>query len=193
MGRTIWYGGEIRLNPKVQVHARAASLNLLPETTREETASLLMDAALSNFDLSFIDREEILQLISPVDLFALGAKVRIAIEGKLEDMISSISTDADLDADAESNFETIREGLQVFEEIVGLDADDDSVLSDAHSAVDREIEAIQEQQEERRREREVEEAADWTYAQRSSLVSSVQKSTGPLEFGRRSIFDDVDL
>ena len=103
----MWFHGDAWLNPKFGVHARAASFGLLPDDCRDETARLLEEAALENLDLTFVEDEALINLIPAKNLFALGAKVRMFIEEPIEDRISDIGSSADLDEDAESNFETV--------------------------------------------------------------------------------------
>lgn len=191
MARRMWYFGDTWMNPKFKVHARAESFGLLPDDCRDETVRLLETAALEDLDLTFIEDEALVSLIPAKRLFALGAKVRMFIEGKLEDRISEISSDADLDEDAEGNFKTILEGLRVFENVTNLDIDDDATCLEAWAAIEREVETIKEQQEEKRREEESNQSADWMYAETQNRISG-PRAIAEKQITKRSIFDDID-
>ena len=192
LARDMWFFWEAWLNPKFRAHARAASLGILPDACRDETARLLEEAALENLDLTFIEDDDLLRLIPAKDLFALGAKVRVSLELEIEDRISDIGSSADLDDDAESNFETIAEGLRIFEEVVDLGVEKDDACTNAHAAIDREVEMIHEQQEEKRREEEEERNSVWMFAETQSSVAPPPESTTDRSGAKRSIFDDID-
>lgn len=192
MARQMWYSGEAWLNPKFSVHARAASFGLLPEDCRNETVRLLEDAALEELDLTFIENDALVSLIPAKKLFALGAKVRMFIEKELEDRISNIGSDADLDGDAEGNFETILEGLRVFEEVTELDVDNDNAWTEVLSAVDREVDAIRECQERRRREESEDLDGNWMFAETQSNAPGIRMNSIKQKHAQRSIFEDID-
>lgn len=192
LARRMWFYGDAWLNPNFRVHARAASFGLLPDDCRDETVRLLMEAALENLDLTFVENEALISLIPRKDLFALGAKVRLLIEEQIEDRISDIGSSADLDGDAESNFETVMEGLRIFEEVTELDVETDDSYLEARAAIDREIESIQEQQEKKRKEEEESEAAEWIFAETRSSTTISPVSPGEQPRAQRSIFDDID-
>ena len=192
LARRMWFYGDAWLNPKFSVHARAASFGLLPDDCRDETARLLEEAALENLDLTFVEDEALISLIPDKNLFALGAKVRIFIEEQIEDRISDIGSSADLDEDAESNFETVTEGLRVFEEVTELDVERDDPYLEARAAIDREIENIHDQQEEKRKEEEESDAADWVFAETQSSPPVSPASPAEQHKAQRSIFDDID-
>ena len=192
MARQMWSYGDVWLNPKFRVHARAASFGLLPDDCRDETARLLEEAALENLDLTFVEDEALINLIPAKNLFALGAKVRMFLEVQIENRIFDIGSSADLDEDAESNFETLNEGLRVFEEATNLDVDNDDPYLEARAAIDREIEIIQEHQEDKRKEEEDDNNAEWMSAVTQNIVPVAPKSPTEHSTAQRSIFDDID-
>lgn len=192
LARGIYHSSETWLDPKFKTHARAASLGILPESCREETARFLEEAALDNFDLSFVEDAGLLHLIPPQKLFALGFKVRRLMEQDIETLVSQIGEDADLDNDAESNFETFNEGLRIVEEVSGIDPESDEVFSSVAESVDREIQNIEERQEEKRHEEEEEEHAQWMFAESHSALRPTAPPGNERSAIARSIFDDVD-
>lgn len=186
MARQMWFFVGIWLNPKFSVHARAASFGLLPAECRDETVRLLEEAALKDLDLTFVEDEALINLIPAKNLFALGAKIRMFLEKKFEDRITDISSGANLDEDAESNFVTVVEGLRIFEEVTNLDIENDNTCLEARAAIEREVEIIHEHQEGKRKEEEEDRGADWMSAETQSIAPTEQPST------QRSIFDDID-
>lgn len=192
MARQMWYSGDAWLNPKFSVHARAAPFGLLPDDCRDETVRLLEEAALENLDLTFIEDEALINLIPAKSLFALGAKVRIFLEEKIVDRISNIGSDADLDEDAEGNFETVKEGLRVFEEVTNLDIEKDDTYLEARAAIEREVEIIQDYQEEKRQEEEEDRGARWMSAETQSIAPVAPRNLIEQPSAQRSIFDDID-
>lgn len=191
LARRMWFFGDAWLHPKYRVHARAKSFGLLPDDCREETARLLGEAALENLDLTFVEDENLLSLISSKELFALGANVRRLLNEKIEDQISDIGSLADIDDDAESNFETISEGLRIFEEVTGLELENDDPCQKARAVIEREIEIIQEKQEEKRKE-EPDEDVDWMFVDTQSSTSVAPTTATDQPTIIHSIFSDID-
>ncbi len=192
LARQMWYSGDAWLNPKFNVHARAAPFGLLPDDFRDETVRLLEEAALENLDLTFIEDEALVSLIPAKSIFALGAKVRMFLEEEFEDRILDISSGADLDEDAEGNFETVMEGLRIFEEVTGLDIEKDDTYLEAQAAIEREVEIIQEHQEEKRKEEEEDRGARWMSAESKSIAQVAPGNATEQLSIQRSIFDDID-
>lgn len=190
--RDMWSSSHAWINPKFNVHARAHSLGILPDHCREETATLLEDAALSDFDLSFLENEALLSLMPARKLFALGAKIRMAFESEIEEKIYEIGSTADLDSDAESNFETIIDGFRIFEEVLGFDFDNDDLYQNALAVIESETDNIRANQEQLRLESNRDDPSDWMFAKSNGSASTLFKGSYEPSTSDRSIFDDVD-
>lgn len=177
-------------DPKTKVLARAHRLGLLPGDIREEVARRLEADALAEFDLSFLDDEEIAALIPPRRLIALGVKVRSltlpAAIGRIEEM----AAEADLDDDADGNFVRYAHGVSELETLVGEDHETLELVEAVRDAIEAGVEGIG-----RRKSAAEEEGEstpdDWEFpsSPRRSFPAPVARSTGSVA---RSVFDDVD-
>ncbi|MBF5095423.1 hypothetical protein F1643_14300 [Azospirillum sp. INR13] len=186
--RSSWSGSTIKYDPRINVHARAHSAGLLNDLLREVSASKLEEAAQINFDLSYFDNPEIMNLIPPMRLVSLGIKLRTCSLLNTEERISDLADEADLDAEPDSHFDVISSALQTLE---GLTDDEEAVhlISSARQRISDEIERLAERK--RERENEDEDDVDWTQI---STVSQRKDQIGtPFDnINVRSIFDDVD-
>jgi hypothetical protein len=75
--RQSWATHRAIYDPKISAYARAHRLGLLDEHRQVAMASRLEEAAMSDFDLSFFEDEDILRLIPPGRLVALGVRLRV--------------------------------------------------------------------------------------------------------------------
>lgn len=192
LARSMWFSGDAWLNPKYRAHARAASLGILPDVCRDETIRLLEWGAIENFDLSFVQRDDLLSLFSPKKIFEFGIKIRDFMENKLEKLISNTGDEADIDGDPESNFETIRDSLEIIEELDIFDRDD-VLCTSAREAIAREVGYIESEQEKKRQEEQVEEdEREWTFATSRSSSNTNSSWDDKNLNSDRSIFDDID-
>jgi hypothetical protein len=188
LARETWAAQVLENDPKVTVHARAHRAGLLDAALREETASRLEKAANADFDLSFCNDEETLELIPAARLLSLGMKLRVSNLPRVEDRISDLASDADLDEDPESQFELVAGALKTLETIA---SDDEAIdlIEDARKKIADEIKKLEERKLER--EREKEDDTDWTQisvvSEKDEVPALQQNETVP-----RSIFDDVD-
>ncbi|MDP2330188.1 MAG: hypothetical protein Q8M19_05770 [Reyranella sp.] len=103
LDRNCWSAELITNNPKINFHARAHGAALLSDVLREESASKLENAAQTNFDLSFFDDPAIMNLIPPERLVSLGMKFRTHSLPNIEETISDIASNADLDEEPGSH------------------------------------------------------------------------------------------
>ena len=145
-----WLADRLAEDPKLMTHARAHQLGLLADNLREQDAEKLEDAALSSLDLSFFDLEEMLALIPPGRLVRLGVQLRTLKLPEIEDLITEIGNDADLDADPDAHFEKITDALNRIEEM-GIDPDGRSLIETAKVSVEASVEELIERKEERDR------------------------------------------
>lgn len=188
--------GTVIDNPRVRVHAKAFSMNLLPESLRKETTRHIV-GKVTGLDLSFLQDDRILALVPPLILVSLGSKIRMEIEAIGEE-ISAIGEGADLEADAEGHFSEMYEALGAFEALVSTNADDDEVLKSAYESIQNEITSIEERQadkreEERwRRRRDEEEEQLWNTGASQRYRTIVNHAKDEKSGSSRSIFDDVD-
>lgn len=191
LNRRAWVSTRASEDPKMKCHARAHRLGLLSEILRDETASRLEVSALGDFDLSFIEDEDMLALIPPQRIIALGVKLRTQTLPKAEDIIAGIAQGISLDEDAESRFEHITDGLRILETLSGFDEDDDDLINEAHQAIESAVAEIVAEQETKRLEDDEDEEMKWGFAS-SSIKVVAQASPFKRSDKTRSLFDDVD-
>ncbi|WP_176598287.1 MULTISPECIES: restriction endonuclease [Sphingobium] len=186
--RNTWATTVIANSPKMVTHGRAHRARLLNDDLRECAADALESAAINEFDLSFFDNSAILELIPADRLVRLGMTLRAQRLPEIDDRISEIANDADLDEDPESHFEKIAHALTILEDLK-VDDDGADLIDDARMKIKRSIEHLEERKEER--DKESEDDADWSHIVTTSSVedASIPK---PAEKTARSIFDDVD-
>src|SRR5690606_1838298 len=118
---------------------------------RERAAVALERAATDEFDLSFFDNSAMLELIPGERLVRLGMTLRVQRLTELEDKISEITDDADLDEDPESHFEKIATALTKLEDLK-LDDEGVDLIDDARANIKRSIQQLEERKEERDKE-----------------------------------------
>jgi len=186
--RKTWATTVIANSPKMFTHARAHRMNLLEDDLREHDADALESAAVDEFDLSFFDNTSMLELIPAERLVRLGMTLRVQRLPELEDKISEITDDADLDEDPDSHFGKIANALTKLQE---LKVDDEGVdlIDDARAKIKRSIKQLEERKEER--DRESDDEADWSHIVTTTIVKE-PTPVKPAETTARSIFDDVD-
>jgi hypothetical protein len=186
--REAWQSYRASHDPKVLVHARAHRLGRLDEYDQNETTARLRRAALDDFDLSFFEEADILRLIPPAEVVALGIKLRseALVEAPLR--IEKMGKNADLNDDPETHFEHYSRGLQILESFEDLDAPTESLIRAAKQAISQAIAEIAERKE---AEDKPDHSAEWNYM--SPLPRDKQAKPAPTASrSRRSIFEDVD-
>ncbi|MDW9451716.1 hypothetical protein GOA58_29475 [Sinorhizobium meliloti] len=184
--RACWSSTQIENNPRLAAYARAHRLRLLPEKLRAEAARTLERAALVDLDLSFFSNEEMLGLVSPLNLVKLGVALRTQTLPSLEEKISEIVEDADLDEEPDSHFTKALTALNRLEDM-GVDDEAASLIQDARNQVRRSIEALAERKSER--DDNIGDDSDWTHIV-SQTKDALAMTANPE--ATRSIFDDVD-
>lgn len=189
--RTAWRAARASSDPKIQTHARALRLGLLDDQVRLETSERLEKLALAEFDLSFLEDEEIVTIVPPLRLLALGIKLRLFLENEGVNFVEGISEGADLDEDPDSHFEHIKDGLRILEDIAGIDAETDETHKEIYSVIETETEILNERQLEIRAE-EDEQEANWTFVSSSGKPSPPTAQSSDSNQSARSIFEDID-
>jgi hypothetical protein len=188
LGRRSWNYTPATYNPKILAHARAYRLGLLDETLRDETASWLEDATISDFDLSFFEREATLALIPPTRLVALGMRLRDDVLVGLPERIEAVGKEADLSEDPDGHFEDFVSGLNALEVLPRLEDGTVELIRRAREAITRAIEDVTERKE---AQDEPDHAAEWSYMSSVSRETPSEAATPEL-MRKRSVFDDVD-
>lgn len=186
--RGSWASYRVSLDPKVLAYSRAYRLGWLDEYDQDQMSTRLQEAALDDFDFSFFEDEDILRLMPPKHVIALGIKLRSEILAEAPARIAAIAEDAYLDDDPESHFENYSRGLDILEELDGLDAETRKLVDEARQAVARAIEDIAERKEARGKP---DHAAQWGYMSPIAREQEVKPAAIPNP-ARRSVFDDVD-
>ena len=186
--RKTWIATTIYHDPKIAAHARAHRAGLLGEELRERAATALEHAAISSFDLSFFDNDQMLELIPAERLFRLGITLRARRLPDIEDHIVEIADDADLDEDPEGHFEMAASAMDRLEQME-IDPDGAELIEAGRKKIEEAMKKLAERKEER--DSETEDDSDWTH-----IVTTTEKapaSTIAVPDPRaRSIFDDVD-
>lgn len=191
LAREGWSSYKASSDAKISAHARALRLGLLDEYLRLQTADRLEAKATEDFDLSFFEDENILRIIPPARLVALGIRVRVNTLPAAPNSISAIADEADLDGDPESHFEEFSKSLDIMEAMFDLDESTAELIASARDSIASAIEDISEKKQAKDEEDHTEE---WSYM--SSAVgrpSTPAAIAGSAHFGKRSVFDDVDL
>ena len=186
--RRSWDAHRTIYDPKILTYARAHRLGLLEEYRQTDMASRLEEAAMSDFDLSFWENEEILKLIPPKRLIALGIRLRVDALVNAPDRIAQIAEEADLSEDPESHFEHFSRGLDVLAELTGFDDATVQIIDEARQAVSDAIDDVRARKE---AEDEPDHLTDWSYMSSASREKTVEEPPAD-QPAKRSVFDDVD-
>ena len=158
--RLSWRSSPVVDDPKLATHGRANRLGLLLDHLREEAADRLVSAVQDELDTSFFEEEDMLGLLSPLQLVGMGMGMRTTILPSLEDRIDEIASDADLDDEPDSHFVKLLDFLDRVEAI-GIDSEAAALVEEARDQVGRSIDEIEERK--RERDEEDESDTDWTH------------------------------
>jgi hypothetical protein len=162
---------------RIQLIGRAFRLGLLPATIRAEAAQILEDAAIFNFDASFIDDPDMLGLLEPVQLLRLGSrlveKLRTGIPQEIKNLIES----ADPNSDVPDQFDHVTSFVRDVKSALDLDPELEFELDSINDAIEEAINEVH------KRKRDDEDAEDW------NDVSPAKVSAAS---DYRSVFSDVD-
>jgi hypothetical protein len=110
-------------NSRLRLHGLAQCLGILENALRWSAAYELEDAALRNFDLSFLHQEELLELFQPLDLMRLTGKLFNLLNDAVGDRISELADSADPDSDLDDHFDQISTFLRDIEDVVSDNGD----------------------------------------------------------------------
>lgn len=188
--RETWPTLLIHNNPRIAALARAHRLGLLSDALRGHAADQLERAA-RDFDMGFFDHEDILALIPPARLLALGLRVRGTTLPTLEEKITGIAEDADLDEDPSDQFHGLRSSLDTLEDLIDED-DTSNLIATARDQIDEAVQNLTERIEDRDRSRR--ETVDTAWEAVLDSVAESLDSPSPVAppIHPRSIFEDVD-
>lgn len=98
------YWGGIARRSDIVLHATAHSFLLLDEDIRVDTCEILENAAINNFDVSFLDNEEILELFRPSELIKLTVRLLSLLQDEIPARIEELAENADPDSDIDDQF-----------------------------------------------------------------------------------------
>jgi hypothetical protein len=196
-----WY---VSFDPRINAHARAHRLGMLPKELREQTVQQIEKELVETCDTSFLGDDDILGLFPPSKLIAFGRTIRSDLLPRLPDIAESIAKEADLDGEPEQNFDELRQSILSLKELFEGDEQASRLLKAAEDAIVGEIQELAEKQEEKKRKEEEEEAAEdyWRWEEyghrrastrtlaeiMSDRIVSPWSSAG----SNQSIFSDVD-
>ena len=185
------YYARVSWDPRLETFARVHQLGLLSDELRDEAAHQLMRSALDEFDLSFLEADDMLALIRSTELLSLGIRLTTEVLPRIEIRIKHAQEIADLSDDPESHFERFTEGLRLME---GLGASDDAsrrTISRAQASIKCAIEDLEQRIEARKQADEAERAA-WSYMAQAPHAAVNPSSDDARGEKKRSIFSDVD-
>lgn len=190
LDRMSWRFYRVGIDPRLQVLARAFRLGLLPDDIREEAADRLVASAIDDFDLSFFEEEDMLALIKPSGLVALGARIVSELLPRASEQIERAREEADLSDDPDSQFERFKDGLTTIERLGSSDASTIELIENARDAVQAAVDDVEDRKKEKEKE-EDDHSEDWNFM---DAVSQVAKPAAPppRDTRKRSVFSDVD-
>jgi hypothetical protein len=184
--REVWPTYKTSTDSKIAVHARTLRAGLLDESIRESTAERLEQAVATDFDFSFLDHNDILNLIPPQRLIALGIRIRTETLPDAPRRIADLAEEADTDDDSDSVFERYSQALDLLKYYPGLNDSTAQLLRKIRLAVDDAVQRFSDRQEENEKP---DRSAEWTYMASTRKSESTPQSTA---HGVRSVFADVD-
>lgn len=186
-------------DPKVRAYARAQSLHLLSPKNRAYIAYDLENDLFGNLDMSILEHESILELLSVPTLIGLISRIKSDLIAKFEANIERCEEDADLDLAPSDNFDDVNSSVS---DLASFLEDKDTEVYESAVAllteIERATERIAEKKEERERERDLEQ---WNWEELSASVRATGSSTPVTRAvstspspdpNPRSIFSDVD-
>ena len=103
--RSYW---KIWADQRIRLFARVHQLQRLSENTRAEAARELEYAAIQNFDVSFLDVEQVLGLLQPSRLLNLGTRLADMLNESVPHRIAEIAEEADPDQDVPDQFDQVK-------------------------------------------------------------------------------------
>lgn len=190
LNRRTWQTQLIHNDPRICALAHSHRLRLLPDELRNDVADDLERAAL-DFDMSFFDDPNLLALLPPTRLLALGLKVRGITLKTLEDKISETSNDADLDEDPSDQFHGLRTSLNNLAEFID-DDEASGLVQLGRRQIEEAIQALTDRIEDHERSRRDNADTEWETVLDSVADNFDTGATTMHTIRPRSIFDDVD-
>lgn len=164
-------------DPKMHLYAHVHKLGLLSGTLRDEAVNRLDKAIFDDLDGSFLDDDHLLSLIPPTRLLSLSVRLRDELFENLPEHVESITGRADLDIEAEENFDEVRSLLGTLGNVFDGDDHINEKIDRVEEFISTAIDEIIEQKQDTSSEWESEDIAP----------HKVSKS-----LGNRSMFSDVD-
>lgn len=105
-------------NNRIRLHGLANRLGLLEDSLRAATSDELQEAACHRLDLSFLQDDDLLELISPLDLMRLAVKLLAMLDRSIGDRISDLVETADPNNDVDDHFDPVSGFLSDIEELI---------------------------------------------------------------------------
>ena len=174
-------------DPILRVFARAHRLHCLDECVRERAADLLERAVVDDFDLSCLEDEDLLNLIHPVRLLALGMRVRSDMLLEVPDRVRTAVDELDLDYYFDDVFDKFAGGIEVLAELGDFDEDTTELIVAAQDSIARGTERVREKV---LAARTKDRATSWK--DMGTVSSPTPDTASEAKRGSRSVFDDVD-
>lgn len=165
-------------NRRVQLLARVHHLGLLSPELRDEVTEELERAALTEFDASFMNKDEVLALIPPSRIVRLTTRLVDLLDDGVPQRITELAEEADPDSDLVDHFDDIQSFVTRLQEAF----DEDTAAQQKLGVLDHQIEKVMEEVSKRKSDKDEEEF--WPN------VTPAKVTTAPRQ--GRSVFSDVD-
>ncbi|MDG0063282.1 hypothetical protein MMB92_04885 [Burkholderia sp. IO2] len=109
---------KVEWNNRIRLHGLAHRLGVLEDSVRLATSDELQEAALRNLDLSFLQDDDLLRLIPPLELMRLTGKLLGLLDENIGDRISNLADSADPDSDLDDHFDPVSSFLRDIEDLI---------------------------------------------------------------------------
>ncbi len=175
------------IDPLLRVAARAHGLGCLDSERRDRFAEHLEKAVVEDGDLSCLEVPDVLALIPPIRLVALGLNIQADLLPSVESRIEEAADECEPDRYFEGAFDKWAGGIAALEELEGLDSAVTDLLEDARKALERGEDVVRE-----RLAAERDRSDDRSKWRDMALAPSPSPEPSATEQMPRSVFDDVD-
>lgn len=192
--RKAWASREIAFDPKINVYARALSFGILPVELRIAISERIETDLIYENDASFLDREDILALLSPLTLIKLSKRIKAEVIPALMTKIENTGQNPDSELTPQENFEDIEVTLNYLANFYSDEIDELPEINEMRKLISTNVDALIRKKEEEERERDED---DWRWREMSDRSSTTPIPLSPHKVSfnssqNRSIFSDVD-
>ncbi|RVA71976.1 hypothetical protein EN914_30475, partial [Mesorhizobium sp. M7A.F.Ca.CA.001.08.2.1] len=160
---------EIAYDPKINVYSRAASFGILPAELRIEMGGRIERDLIHESDASFLDREDILALLSPLALVKLSKRIKAEVIPALMTKIENTGDNPDSELTPQENFEDIEVTLNYLANFYSDEIEGFPEINEMTKLISSNVDALVRKKEEEERERDED---DWRWREMSDRSPS---------------------